>query len=162
MEYIIKVKDNRKMCTLIAFVMMILDQLTKYLIVRNVESNYEIEVISDWFYLANVKNRGAAWGILQDRRMFFICITVCVVCGVVYLIRNMSKRYVKVALSLVLGGTLGNFLDRVFRGYVVDFLDFYVAGYHFPTFNVADVCITVGVVVVIYFVLWDKDFRKIS
>ena len=52
-------------------------------------------------------------------------------------------------------------LDRLFRGYVVDFLDFYVVGYHFPTFNVADVCITIGVGMLMYFVLCDKDFRKI-
>lgn len=155
-------KDKKDMWMIIVLGMLLLDQVTKYLVVASIGSNYEIEVISDLFYLANVQNRGAAWGILQDGRVLFISITLVVVCGILYFMKNMRKRYVRFALAVVLGGTLGNFLDRVFRGYVVDFLDFYIGGYHFPTFNVADVCITVGVIVLMYFVLIDKDFRKIS
>lgn len=155
-------KDKKNMCFVIVFVILLLDQLTKYLIVANIGSNCEVEMIKDLFYLANVHNRGAAWGIMQGGRSFFIFITVIVVCVMWCLMRSIGKTYVSIAIALVLGGTLGNFLDRVFREYVVDFLDFYIVGYHFPTFNVADVCITVGVIVLMYFVLVDKDFRKMS
>ena len=150
------------MGVLVACVILLVDQLTKYLVVSKINSNYEIEVIGDLFYLTNVKNRGAAWGIMQNGRVFFIVVTIFVVCGILYFMKNIDKKYVKMVLAVVLGGTLGNFVDRIFRGYVVDFLDFYIGGYHFPIFNIADVCITVGVALLVYCILLDKDFRKIG
>ncbi|MBP5426855.1 MAG: signal peptidase II [Clostridiales bacterium] len=150
------------MSSIIVMLLVMLDQVTKFLVNFRLASNHEVEVINGWFYLANVRNRGAAWGILQNGRVLFIVVTLLAMYIMLYLIRSTCKNYVKVALMLVLGGSMGNFIDRVMRGYVIDFLDCYIFGYHFPTFNMADIFITIGVILLLYCILLDKDFQNIG
>ncbi|NGQ93762.1 lipoprotein signal peptidase [Brevibacillus sp. SYP-B805] len=130
---------------LIALVVVVLDQFTKYLIVHNMEQGESIPLIPDVFHLTSHRNLGAAFGILQNQRLVFIIITLAVVAGIVVSLVRIGRTQprVSLALSLVLGGAVGNFIDRVTTGEVVDFLDFTLI--HFPIFNVADVAITVGV-----------------
>ncbi len=128
----------------------ILDQFTKQLIIRNINYNHEIEVIRGFFYLTNVRNKGAAWGIMQNYRIFFIVVTVVIVCAMLYFMMRVKQNYIRAVCSFMIGGAIGNFIDRLFRGYVIDFLDFYIGSYHFPTFNVADIFITIGTVVLLY------------
>jgi signal peptidase II len=105
-----------------------------------------IPVIDEVFYITSHRNRGAAFGILQDQRYFFIIITLAVVGAVVYYMqRHASDKLLKFALALVLGGAIGNFSDRLIRGEVVDFLNVYIGNYDFPIFNVADSALVIGV-----------------
>lgn len=104
-----------------------------------------IPLIEGVFHLTSHRNRGAAFGILQNQRWFFILITVLIVVGIVYYLRRLgrSKPLISYALALILGGAVGNFLDRLLNGEVVDFLDFTLINY--PIFNIADSAIVIGV-----------------
>ncbi|CAM3261139.1 MULTISPECIES: signal peptidase II [Brevibacillus] len=122
-----------------------LDQLTKFLVVKYMELGESIPLIGDVFHLTSHRNMGAAFGILQNQRWLFIVITTVVVIGIIVSLIRIGKKQprVSLALSMVLGGAIGNFIDRVMTGQVVDFLDFTLI--NFPIFNVADMAITIGV-----------------
>jgi len=131
-----------------------IDQATKwYVLVNRLQFN-KFPVIKDFFYLTYVENRGAAFGILQDFRWFFIILTIVAV-GLMtwYFIKN-KNRVARMALALIISGAVGNFIDRLIRGYVVDFLDFYPFGYDFPVFNAADICINVGAFLFIIYIVF--------
>lgn len=133
----------------IALIVFIIDQITKWFVVKEMEIGESIPLIEGVFHLTSHRNRGAAFGILQDQRWFFIVITVLVVGGIIYYLRKVGrdKPLVSYALALILGGALGNFLDRLLTGEVVDFLDFTLI--HYPIFNIADSAIVVGVALMI-------------
>jgi signal peptidase II len=130
---------------IIAVVVVILDQFTKYLVVKNMEQGETIPLIPEVFHFTSHRNMGAAFGIMQNQRVLFIIITLAVVVGILVSLARVGRTQprVSLALSLVLGGAVGNFIDRAATGEVVDFLDFTLI--NFPIFNVADVAITVGV-----------------
>ena len=132
---------------IIAAVVIAVDQFTKLIIVKDMEQFEQIPVIEDFFYITSHRNKGAAWGILQDQMVLFYIITVIVVIGIVYYMQKHAKGNMLLALGLsfVLGGAIGNFIDRLFRQEVVDFLDFIIFTYDFPIFNVADSALVVGV-----------------
>jgi signal peptidase II len=129
-------------------VIIALDQFSKWWIVHNMELYQSISVITDFFYITSHRNRGAAFGILQDQRWLFIIVTSCVVIGIIVYMIKMKKETIltKLALSLILGGAIGNFIDRIRTGEVVDFFHFQFGSYQFPIFNVADSALCVGVV----------------
>ena len=125
----------------------VLDQLTKYLICRNFAVGESVPVISGLFSLTYVRNIGAAWGILAGWRIALVALAVVMV---FLLIRYRTKVFPATLLGncsfvLLISGIIGNAIDRARLGYVVDFLDFYTGNSHFPSFNVADSCICVGV-----------------
>ncbi|MEC2128211.1 MULTISPECIES: signal peptidase II [Brevibacillus] len=138
---------------LIAVIIIALDQWTKQLVLKHMERGESIPLIADVFHLTSHRNMGAAFGILQNQRWLFIIITLAVVVGIIYSLIRIGKKQprVSLALSLVLGGAVGNFIDRATTGQVVDFLDFTLI--NFPIFNVADMAITIGVVVLLLDVL---------
>lgn len=140
---------------LLAAIIIALDQWTKKLVLNNMELGESIPLIADVFHLTSHRNMGAAFGILQNQRWLFIIITIAVVIGIVYSLIRIGKTQprVSLALSLVLGGAIGNFIDRVSTGQVVDFLDFTLI--NFPIFNVADMGITIGVGILLLDVLLD-------
>jgi signal peptidase II len=132
----------------------LLDQLTKFAILQNFTVNKVVEVTS-FFNLVLVHNRGAAFSFLSDaagwQRGLFITLALVASAWIVYLLRRYrQQKLFSLALSLVLAGALGNVIDRVFFGAVVDFLDFHVYGYHWPAFNVADSAITCGAALLIW------------
>jgi signal peptidase II len=112
------------------------------------------------FHLTSHRNKGAAFGILQNQRVLFIVITVVVVIGIaVSLVRiGRQQPWTSLGLSLVLGGAVGNFIDRVRTGEVVDFFDFTLI--HFPIFNVADAAITIGVALMLLDVFLETKRRR--
>ena len=137
---------------LIALLVFLADQGTKYLIATRLELGEQIPVIGDFFIITSSRNRGAAFGILQDQLWFFIVVTVLVVIGIIWYMRRVKaegQKLLPIALALVLGGALGNFIDRVLMGEVVDFLMFNFGSYTFPIFNIADSCIVIGVGLII-------------
>lgn len=132
---------------ILAFFILILDQLTKWIIVTKMHLHESMQVIENFFYITSHRNRGAAFGILQGQMWLFFIVTVIVVIFVVYYMQKYAKESVLLgsALGLVLGGAIGNFIDRLFRGEVVDFFDFYIFTYDFAIFNVADMALVIGV-----------------
>ncbi len=153
----------------IAFIVFIIDQATKWWIVQHVRIGEAVPVIGDFFQITSHRNRGAAFGILQNQRWFFIAVTIVVVIGIFVYLRKTAKqgrKLLPIALSLILGGAIGNFLDRALTGEVVDFLKFRFqfsffgtpVDYTYPIFNVADSAIVVGVVLI--FADFVRDWRK--
>ena len=137
---------------------LVIDQLTKYTIKSNVKYGDLITVINDFFYITHHENRGAAWGIFQDGRYFFIILTIILVAILGYFLYKSQSKMLKTSLSIIIGGAAGNFVDRVRTGGVVDFLDFYIGDYHFPTFNAADTFIVIGsIMLLIYMVFIYKE-----
>jgi signal peptidase II len=147
---------------LIAIFVIALDQLTKWLIVKNMEYGDSISIIPRVFYITSHRNQGAAWGILQGQMWFFYAITVVVIIGIVYYIQKFGKQQILFGISLafLLGGAIGNFIDRVVRHEVVDFLHMYIFGYDFPIFNIADASLTFGVILLIIHMLKDEFSKK--
>ena len=130
------------------------DQLSKYAAVVYLVANKAIEVTS-FFNLVLVYNAGAAFSFLSDaagwQRLFFIAIAAIASVWIVYLLRKYPhQRLFALALSLVLAGAIGNLIDRIRVGAVIDFLDFHALGYHWPAFNVADSAITCGAALLIW------------
>ena len=138
----------------LAALIIVLDQVSKYAMAGLLAGGINIEVAS-FFNLVLVHNRGAAFSLLSNasgwQREFFIAIAVIASVWVVYLLRRHPQQTLFcLALSLILGGAVGNVIDRVLYGAVIDFLDFHVAGYHWPAFNVADSAITCGAVLLVW------------
>ena len=147
----------------IALIIFLVDQGSKWLVKTKMDLGQEISVIGDFFYITSHRNRGAAFGILQDQRWFFIVITIIVVAALVWYIqkiKSQADKLLPVALSLVLAGALGNFLDRLLMGEVVDFFKFNFGSYTFPIFNVADSAIVVGVALIILDTLLESRREK--
>ncbi|WCK53059.1 signal peptidase II [Aneurinibacillus sp. Ricciae_BoGa-3] len=137
----------------IALIVFALDRLTKWMIVKYMVFGESIPVWKGVFYITSHRNRGAAFGILQNQRVFFIIITLAVIVGIIWYLRRVSRKspVIAWALALILGGAVGNFYDRFVTGEVVDFLDFSLINY--PIFNVADSAIVIGVCLFIFDVL---------
>lgn len=132
----------------IVAITLIVDQLTKYLVVTQMNLGQSIPLINNFLYITSHRNEGAAWGILQGKMMFFYIITLVVVGVVIVWLSRLDVKKDKllvIALALILGGALGNFIDRVFYQHVVDFIDTYIFGYDFPIFNIADSALSIGV-----------------
>ncbi|MDY0209915.1 MAG: signal peptidase II [Acholeplasma sp.] len=127
----------------------LLDQLTKWMIVALLQDR-TITVIDHFFNIIQAHNYGAGWSMFEGQYVFLFAITLVSLVFFGYLFKSaeMSKQkwVYTVGVSLMIGGTLGNFIDRLRLGYVVDFLQFIFGSYYFPTFNVADAALTVGVI----------------
>ncbi len=132
----------------ISIILMLIDQISKKIIELNYDIGDSREIIKNFFYITSHRNRGAAWGILQNSRYLFLFITILFLLLLFFYIYK-NKVVLKindyVIFSLIIGGALGNFLDRIIKGEVVDFLDFHIFGYDFPIFNLADTFICLGI-----------------
>lgn len=135
---------------ILSILFIFLDQVSKYLVINYLDK--EIMVIKNFFYLIYTKNEGAAFSILTGKRIFLILITLLVLGMIInYIIKNKSNKKIEViAFSLVIGGSLGNLIDRVVRGFVVDFISVKIFNYNFPIFNIADSFICIGVFILLF------------
>lgn len=147
---------------LIALAVILIDQVTKWMIVKEMYYGQSITVIENFLYITSHRNRGAAWGILQGQMWFFYLITVVVVVGLIIYIQKLKKqdKWFGIALALMLGGAIGNFIDRVVRKEVVDFVNTYIFTYDFPIFNVADSALVVGVIIMFIMTLFEGKMKK--
>ncbi|WDW08078.1 signal peptidase II [Priestia aryabhattai] len=147
---------------LIALAVILIDQVTKWMIVKEMYYGQSITVIENFLYITSHRNRGAAWGILQGQMWFFYLITVVVVVGLIIYIQKLKKqdKWFGIALALMLGGAIGNFIDRVVRKEVVDFVNTYIFTYDFPIFNVADSALVVGVIIMFIMTLFEEKMKK--
>lgn len=133
---------------LFVILLVVLDQASKiYLTLVNKTSPIDLEVIKGFFRITYTCNDGAAFSILKGKRVFFIIMTIIVIFLIVYyLLKNKVYWVEKYSLLLIISGALGNLIDRIMYGYVIDFLDFIIFGYDFPVFNIADSFITIGAI----------------
>ncbi len=146
---------------LIALFVILVDQITKWLIVSKMQFGESITIIENVLYITSHRNRGAAWGILQGQMWLFYVITIIVICAIVYYIQKAKgKSLLGVSLGLMLGGAIGNFIDRAVRKEVVDFIHTYIFGYNFPVFNIADSSLVIGVILLMIVMLRDERETK--
>lgn len=145
---------------ILAFLVVVFDQVTKWLVVKYMELGESIPLWQDVFHLTSHRNTGAAFGILENQRWFFVVITIFILAGIIYYLRRVrsTQPLLSLGLALVLGGALGNFIDRALFGEVVDFLHFVLI--NFPIFNVADSAITIGVGFIILDTLFEMKKPK--
>jgi len=138
----------------IALVLVSIDQLTKLAIRTNIIEGDSINLLGNFFSITNVKNTGAAFSILQGRQNFFYIITIVALGFFIFLfIKAKESKFERIAITMMIAGALGNFIDRIVNGYVVDFLDFVILGYDFPVFNFADICLTCGGILLIIVII---------
>jgi signal peptidase II len=138
----------------------ILDQVTKYLARINFYPNKDLDIIPGIFELTYLENRGAAFGMFRDKKFLLVGITSIVILAMIfYLLKNKNlNKWVKLCLILIIGGAIGNLIDRVYLGYVVDFFHFYVRDvFDFPVFNVADISVVCGSILLSLILLFSKE-----
>jgi len=150
--------NNKNNLNLLIFsiFLLIIDQVTKALIVSRFDLYESIPVVP-FFNLTFVVNYGFAFGFLNSPSLNQIIVSIIILSIIIYFLYLLIKtqdRVFKICLVLILSGAFGNFVDRVFRGYVVDFIDIYVFKYHWPAFNIADSCISVGFVILLFNILF--------
>jgi len=143
-----------------AAIALLTDLSTKWMIdTVFVDRDEPIVVIPGFFHMSLAHNTGAVASILADRRVLLVVVTIIAMGFIGYLLArgHHSGRWWTVSLGLLFGGAAGNLHDRVRYGYVRDFLDFHVAGWHYPTFNVADIALVVGAVMLLIFMWRHKE-----
>ncbi|WP_069650197.1 signal peptidase II [Caloranaerobacter ferrireducens] len=144
---------------IVTIILIMFDQLTKHLAVKFLLGRSPIPIIKNYLQLNYVENFGAAFGILQNKQLFFIFITISVLIGIIIYVKkytNLSKP-MKIALTILFSGALGNLIDRLRLGYVIDFIDIKFGKlYDFPVFNVADCLVVISTIIIAYLVLYDK------
>ncbi len=143
-------------------VLVVVDQVTKHLVVHNIAYGKIIPIIPGFFNLTYITNRGAAWGILEGQRWLLLGFGFSVMVAALFALRwfteGWNERYV--ALFMVVSGIIGNSIDRIWRHEVVDFLDFRIFTYRWPSFNVADSAICVGIAIYILSLLLRPEKNK--
>ncbi len=142
---------------ILAAIILILDQASKFIISRVMSPGGSFPVIKNIFYLTHVQNKGAAFGLFPNQTLFFISVTLLTILLIIFFHQRLAKRggSLSCALGLILGGALGNLIDRMRLKAVIDFLDFSLKGHHWPSFNIADSAITIGAVILLFSI-----FRK--
>ena len=151
---------KRKYWILISALAVILDQISKYIVDALIPIHDSIVVIPDFFSLTHVRNTGAAFGIFAGQRWVFMIFTVAIILVAVYFLQ---KGKIKnpggiVSLALVIGGGIGNMIDRLFLGEVIDFFAFNFWGYQFAVFNVADIFVCCGTFMLAFYIFFTHDF----
>jgi len=139
--------ELKKMLFFIIIITAVLDQLSKYITAVILDTNQEIVLIQPFLKIVNLKNSGAAFGILEGRRILFIIAALLFLFFSIYLYKNIltDNMLTKIGLGLTAGGTIGNLIDRFFYGYVVDFIDLSF----WPVFNFADLFISAGIIILV-------------
>ena len=136
--------------------LVILDQVTKALII-NFFNLYDSVILLPIINLTFVVNYGFAFGLLNNPSLNQILVSIVILLIILYFLYLLIKTQDKIfqfTLTLILAGALGNFIDRIFRGFVIDFIDIYIGKYHWPAFNIADSCITIGFIVLMINILF--------
>jgi signal peptidase II len=148
----------------VAAIVLLLDQATKWYIRRTIGLYESVAVIDSLFHITYVRNSGGAFGLFAGgnpmlRVPFFLAVSSAAVTLLLFFVRQVEAghRWLLFALGAILGGALGNLTDRMMSGEVTDFLDFHWHGYYWPAFNVADSCITTGMVILLFYSLLVRD-----
>ena len=138
----------------VSLIVVFLDQLTKFLIRKNFQLNESIPIIKNILHLTYVTNTGSAFGVFKNLNWFFMLFSIAVIIAIFYYLRKKiyeKEKFLQLAVGLLLGGTIGNMIDRILYGAVTDFLDFRI----WPVFNISDSAVTISVILLII-LLWKK------
>ena len=158
MEKSVYLRSKYLESAVIMILIFFIDIYTKNLALENLLLNYPLE-INNFFNLTLVYNYGAAFSILSDaggwQKWLFIIISIIII-SYLHILLRIDNSENKIALSLVIGGALGNLFDRITYGYVIDFLEFHYQNFYWPIFNFADITITIGLIMLIYSLCWKK------
>lgn len=152
-----------RLVTIWLAIILITDQATKLIVDRAMPLHSSIPIIDSFFNLTYIRNTGAAFGIFAGsaevfRRPFLIIVSIAAIVFIINMLRRLrgGETGLITALAFILGGAIGNLIDRLIYGEVIDFLDFHWSGYHWPAFNVADSFITIGVAITIFYLVRAK------
>ena len=143
---------NKNKIYIITLVLIIIDKLIKIIIKSNMELYQEIKIIKNFFSIMYLKNTGAAFSILENKTILLILFSVCFILIIGKFIKKESDNFNKIeliSLGMILGGVVGNLIDRIIYKGVIDYLSFKIINYNFPVFNLADICITIGAFILI-------------
>ena len=155
---------KKSLVVLISLLMLIVfDQIIKYLIVKNFSIGEEKILMDNFLKFIYIRNTGAAFGILSGNIVFLIGISLLLI---FYIVKEMKKNIDNnlslLSFSLILGGAIGNLIDRIFRGYVIDYISFTIFNREMAVFNAADILITFGVILLMYIIIRDGRSERIS
>lgn len=150
------------MIIIFTVIFLVIDIVSKLLISNLMYVGQSFQIVKSFFNITYVKNTGAAWSILSGRTWLLILVSLVIISFIIfYIFKNKPKsKLEKISYSMVLGGAIGNLLDRIIYGYVVDFLDFNIFGYDYPIFNLADSFILVGVIILVIYTWRCNDGNK--
>ncbi len=151
-----KKQNNFKLVFSIALFIVIIDQLSKFLVRSKFLLNESKQLIPKVLELTRVENTGIAFGLLKDLEIVMIIISVLIIGAIIYYLKEVKNRNLCIFLSLILGGAFGNLIDRVFYGTITDFIKINI----WPVFNIADSCITIGAVLLIVYFLRKENNSK--
>ena len=159
--YVIDVKKysmSKKYIFCIVIFTLFLDQVSKRIVVENIEIFANNLEISKYFNLVYVENRGVSFGMFSehDKSFYFGILSMLVSAYIIYLLAKSNDLIESLGLSLILGGAVGNGVDRLYYGYVVDFIDLHLKNLHWPAFNFADTFITFGAIVFVFSIISNK------
>ena len=137
----------------VSLIMIFLDQSAKFLIRKNFQLGQSVPIIKNIFYLTYITNTGSAFGLFKNFNLIFILFSIIVAAAIFYCIKKIreNEKTLQFAVGLLLGGTIGNLIDRIIYGKVTDFIDFRI----WPVFNVADSAVTISVIILVI-VLWER------
>ena len=135
----------------LTLVVILLDMVSKYIVSRLLIVNESVMIIKNFFNITYVRNTGAAFSIFSENTFLVMVISFMIIMGIIlYISKNKpSNKIDKISYSLILGGAIGNFIDRVIYGYVRDFIEIDIFGWDYPIFNLADVFVVVGVILLV-------------
>lgn len=151
---------KKKIC-IISLIGFLIDQITKVIVLYNMAPFTSKVLVKDFFELTFVKNTGGAWGILSNNLIFLVLISsVALYILYKYISKENNISFIMtLSYGFLIGGIFGNLVDRLFRGYVIDFLHFYLFGYNYPVFNIADVLIVVGIILMVIEVIRSEIYE---
>ena len=137
----------------LSILIVIIDQITKFIVHKSMDLYDSINVITYFLNFTYIRNEGIAFGIyFEGGKIFFIILPILITIYLFYLLKNeeFQDNQSQIALYLIIAGAIGNIIDRIFRGYVVDFIDFHLNGMHWYVFNIADSSVTIGLIFLLY------------
>lgn len=144
---------NKLKIIISSIILLVIDIVIKLIISNKLIFNESICIINNFFYITYVKNTGVAWSILSGKINLIIIITLIIISVLIIYIFNKKNYSILeiISYSMILSGSMGNLIDRIIYGYVIDYLDFNILGYNYPIFNFADMCIVIGIILILIF-----------
>ena len=141
----------KKKIIIVAVICILIDFISKIIVINNLELDTGITIIPNFFSISYIRNTGAAWGIFSNGTLLLAVLSIVFLIFAfkyIYDLKSVSKLSM-ISYGMLIGGIIGNLIDRVFRNYVIDFLSFNIFGYHFPVFNIADCFIVVSIFLIV-------------
>ena len=149
-------KNKYVLLFFVSGVLIVMDQYTKLMVSLHIPLNYSVKVVEDFFSLTHIRNSGVAFGLFASQQseykaLMFIAISTIAIMAILVIFHQTpkEKKMVQNGLILIFSGAIGNLIDRILHGEVIDFVDFFINRHHFPAFNIADSCITIGVTLMV-------------